>query len=157
MALETRKHFQLLNGWAIVLAPLLVLLGRFLGENAGWMVVLFLFGGFLVVSGCYLFLFLWSFLLPRGPLSRHRALVWLWWLGVVGTTLTMWLVPDADGDGPDSGTHFGPLNDISDSLADKITLFSGLTFLTLGLASFLGWCIVVVMERRRHDSASQSS
>lgn len=105
--METRHRFVKLNGLAMVVIPLIVIVGRFMGQNGGWFLFAFVLGGFLVVSIAYLILLLVARFLPRGSIRSPGWLYVLWAIGCVGTTIALLAIPDV-GDAPNSGTFLGP-------------------------------------------------
>lgn len=69
----SRQLFVTLNGLAALFTPALILLGRILGQNGGWMIFILMLGGFLVYHVVYLI-----FLILSLGLSDSRSPVYTW-------------------------------------------------------------------------------
>ncbi|QGU02625.1 hypothetical protein CKALI_08845 [Corynebacterium kalinowskii] len=150
--METRKFFIICNAVAVFVAPLIVLFGRFAGGNAGWLVVIFLFGGFLAVSGGYLILLLVGLMLGDGRSRFDRSLKVLWWFGAAATTFAMWLIPDA-GDAPNSETVLLDFGSMDKETAIEINSRLSEIFGILGVLSFFGWILLCIVDRVRRHAA----
>ncbi|MFV8381033.1 hypothetical protein [Corynebacterium hindlerae] len=148
VAVGTRKLFFILNGAAIFLVPIVVVLGRAAGGNTGWFLALFFIFGSVLVAAWYLILLLLSFLLPEVRSPRHSLLQTLWFIATCATVLALLIMPDT-GDTPESTTVWFIFSFMEKGKALKLSEYLSVIFAGLGLLGFLGWIGTCIYDKFR--------